>query len=125
MKRRSVLALSVVMIPLAGCSEESDPDVAEDIFVRLHNESSDRVTVMVSVVTGDSVVFEDQTSIAPSNVEEMYPGISETGEYTLTVSLDDGREREYPLVIEDYDLQMGSNIGVSISETDIQMRIEE
>jgi hypothetical protein len=47
------------MIPFAGCSAESNPDYADDIFVELRNESSDRVTVMVSITTGDSIVLDD------------------------------------------------------------------
>jgi len=38
MKRRSLLSLSVLLIPFAGCSAETEPDVAEDIFVVLDNE---------------------------------------------------------------------------------------
>ena len=125
MKRRSVLALPVLLIPLAGCSAESDPDLVEDIFVVLYNETPEQVTGAVSIITDDSVVFEDEISVDPSSRTNVYPDISETGDYTLTISLGDGREREYPLTIEDYDLRQGSNIIVEISETAIQFFIQE
>ncbi|AHB67855.1 MULTISPECIES: hypothetical protein [Haloarcula] len=125
MKRRSLLSLSVLLIPFAGCSAETDPDVAEDIFVVLYNESSEQATVAVSVVTGDSSVFECETAVNPSNRKNVYSGITETGDYTLTISLGDGREQEYPFNIEEYDLRMGSNIIVSIKETEIEFSIQE
>ena len=125
MKRRSVLALPVLLVPLAGCSAKTDPDFAEDIFVVLYNKSPEQATVAVSIVTDDSVVFEDETTVDPSNRKDVYPGISEVGDYTLTISLDDGRERDYPFNIEDYDLRMGSNIIVEISESEIQFFIQE
>jgi len=125
MQRRSLLSLSVVLVPFAGCSAETDPDVAEDIFVVLDNETPEQATVAVSVATGDSVVFEGETAVNPSDSKNVYPGISETGDYTLTITLSDGREQEYPFNIEDYDLQMGSNIIVSITETEIAFSIQE
>jgi hypothetical protein len=125
MKRRSLLSLSVLLIPFAGCSAETDPDVAEDIFVVLDNESPEQATVAVSVVTGGSSVFEGGITVNPSNRKNVYPGITETGDYTLTVSLGDGREQKYPFNIEEYDLRMGSNIIVSINETEIQISIQE
>ncbi|WP_434530099.1 hypothetical protein ACODNH_02285 (plasmid) [Haloarcula sp. NS06] len=125
MKRRSLLSLSVLLIPFAGCSTETDPDVAEDIFVVLDNESPEQATVAVSVVTGDSSVFEGETAVNPSNRKNVYPGITDTGDYTLTISLGDGREQEYPFNIEEYDLRMGSNIIVSINETEIEFSIQE
>jgi hypothetical protein len=125
MKRRSLLSFSLLLIPFAGCPAETDPDVAEDIFVVLDNEIPEQATVAVSVVTGDSVVFESETAVTPSGRKNVYLGISETGDYTLTISLGDGREQEYPFNIEEYDLQMGSNIIVSITETEIEFSIQE
>ncbi|KAA9395947.1 hypothetical protein Har1130_15190 [Haloarcula sp. CBA1130] len=125
MKRRSLLSFLPLLIPFAGCAAETDPDVAEDIFVVLDNETSEQATVAVSVVTGDSVVFEGETAVTPSGRKNVYPGISETGDYTLTISLGDGREQEYPFNIEEYDLQMGSNIIVTINEAEIEFSIQE
>jgi len=65
MKRRSLLSVSILLIPFAGCSAETDPDVAEDIFVVLDNQVPEQATVAVSVVTGDSDVFEVKTAVNP------------------------------------------------------------
>jgi len=146
MKRRFVLTLLGSCIAVAGCAhtetgtpdttaagepahgptESSEtPDHAEDIFVVLQNETPEQVTVAVTITRGDSVSFEDEATVNPGETQYVYPGITERGEYELTVSLPDRPVQTRPFDVEDYDLRMGSNIDVWISTDTVRIGIEE
>jgi hypothetical protein len=137
MRRRHVLSLSGSLLPLAGCASpgtgtqtgtptlESTPDHAENIFLVLHNETAERTTVAVTITTGNAVSFEAEVTVDSDEIRHVYPGITDRGEYELRVSLPDRPDQARPFDVEAYDLRMGSNVDIWISEDDVRIGIEE
>lgn len=132
MDRRSVLAGAAAAASLgpAGCTaitgddERRDtstdtarePDAVEDIFVVLHNQVGEEVTVSVTITAGDSVALEEQVAIDVDEIGTVPTGITERGRYEFSVSVEGGGESRATFEFREYDLEMGSNVVVWIDD---------
>lgn len=140
LQRRILLQFVIgVGVGLAGCSSIEGTDgtstdtptdsadvnpMAQDIYVVIHNQLSQAITVSVALSTTHTVLVDDETPIQPNGFTSLDSGINETGQYDLKVMLDD-HEKVISFGIDDYDLEMGSNIIFWIGEDDIRYGIEE
>lgn len=70
-------------------------------------------------------IFEETVSIAPDEVVFVDPGVDERGEYELRAVVDDRRTRSYPFSIDEYALESGSNLLVTVRIDDVEIAIEE
>lgn len=140
LQRRMLLqVVTGVGVGLAGCSSiegtegtptETPTDSADlnpeaqDIHVTIHNHLSQAITVSVELSTERTVLVNDEVTVDPNGFGGLDTGIDETGQYDLTVKLDD-RDKEISLEVTDYDLEMGSNIVFWIDEDQIRYGIED
>lgn len=132
MDRRGVLAATAAAVSLAatGCTAgngdgtgggtptgtRDGPDAREDVFVVLHNQFGESVTVSVTVTAGDAVMFDDQVTVGGDEMGALHTGITGTGRYELAVSVKNGSESRFTFEFREYDLEMGSNFVVWIDE---------
>ena len=89
--RRAALAAAAVvaLVALAGCGAFTSGGETTLLLVN-NDETSHDVTI--EVVDGDDVVFEEQQSVEPDTDNE-FGTLSETGEYTVLVTVDDRTTR--------------------------------
>lgn len=137
LQRRVLLQIATgVGVGLAGCSSlegtntESPTDSTDatpetqDIHVVIHNHLSQAIPVTVNLSTEQTVLVDVETTIEPNGVTSLDTGITETGHFDLKIISDD-RQKETSFEIEEYDLEMGSNIIFWVDEDEIRYGIEE
>lgn len=140
LQRRTLLqVVTGVGVGLTGCSSiqgtegtttetptdsaDANPE-AQDIHVVIHNQLSHAITASVELSTEQTVLVDDEKTIEPNGFTSLDSGIDETGHYDLKVILDD-REKEISFEMDEYDLEMGSNILFWIDENEIRYGIED
>lgn len=140
LQRRTLLQVATGFgAGLAGCSSTqgtdgtptetpTDSDVAnpaaEDIYVVIHNQLPQAITVSVHLSTEQSVLIDDEAAIEMNEFTGFETGINEKGQFDLRVTFDD-REKEVSFEVNEYDLEMGSNIIFWIDEDDIRYGVED
>lgn len=140
LQRRTLLqAATGVAIGLAGCSSSEGTDgtstetptdsananpAAQEIHVVIHNQLSQAITVSVTLSTERTVLVDDEATVDPNGYTGFDTGIDETGRYDLEVVLDD-REKGISFEVDEYDLEMGSNIIFWIDDDEIRYGIED
>lgn len=139
LQRRTLLVVTGVGIGLAGCSgsrgtdgtrtgtptdpADSDPE-AQDVHVVVHNHLSRAVTASVTLSADGTVLVDDEVTVEPNGVASVDTGIDETGRYAIVVGADD-RDAELSFTVDQYDLEMGSNVVFWIDEDDIRYGTED
>lgn len=140
LQRRTLLSVvSVVGVGLAGCAGGEGPEGTEtdtptataepyseprDVHVVVHNQLSDSVTVSVELSTEGTVLVDDEATMEVRGFARFDTGIDETGRYHLVVATDD-REKEITFEMDEYDLEMGSNVIFWIDEHGIRYGTED
>lgn len=109
-----------------GTHTTTDPssDVAEDIWIVLENNTSGDVVVDLEISRED-IILTDEVTIRSDGRSEVCSKITETGEYRIDISVDNGIEESYTWNVEKYDLRMGSNVIISINDNDVRIMVEE
>lgn len=106
-----------------GCTDR--PAVAENIMIVLLNRTATEQLVHVTLSTDDDTLLDAKFTVAPNAKQPIYTGITETGQYELSIAVEDGPATSTPLSIEEYDLEMGSNLIAEIFEDKMRVMIEE
>lgn len=135
MNRRQYLSSLLLTVPLSGCtlisrtnnqSQTSDPGPSEDIFIFITNERAEQITVSLTVMNNDrSVIGEESTTLSSKETIKVYTGITETGDYPYVFSLNGQQQFEYTYNVDDFRLQNGLDIDISVEESDIQVSAED
>ena len=97
----------------------------EPIELEVYNDTSSEVIATVTLTRGNSTVLEDEFEVSPDESMSTETGITETGQYELTVAVADGREQTWSFDIETYDLRAGSGMSVFIEPDELEWLIEE
>jgi hypothetical protein len=137
LQRRAFLQVATgVGVGLTGCSSiegtgtetptdstDASPE-GQPIHVVIHNHLSQAITVTVNLSTEQTVLVDTEATIEPDGSTSLDTGIDETGQFDLKV-VSDNRKKEISFEVEEYDLEMGSNIIFWIEEDEIRYGIEE
>ncbi|WP_136717183.1 hypothetical protein [Halorientalis salina] len=145
MNRRALLTAGVLLF--AGCTNRPDgdetaetpdttttappsasdrtTDVAEDILIRVTNNTSGTRTVHLTVNRDGETHVEKSVTLDADASSYVDPEITETGDYELAIETDAGRTHRRPFDVEDYDLGMGSNLIVVADTDSIRVLMEE
>ena len=139
MLRREFCLVSVGAVTLlAGCDESDNgerterpsPVPADDVhpdtqYVELYNrdERDRRVRVRISrddrdVITGEYTLTHGERKFVPV-------AFPDTESYTVSVTLSDGGATTFPLTVEAFDRENGSNIIVEIHDGEPAVFVEE
>jgi hypothetical protein len=106
-------------------ADDPTPDPADPIAVVVHNETDERFTATVTVGDDGGVVTSATVTVAPEGHRTVPSGVADTGEYRVSVAVTDGPEASTPLVVEGYDVRMGSNVIAVVDADGIRFLIEE
>lgn len=100
-------------------------DLAEDIMIVLRNRTPTEQIVHVALSTEDDTLIDADFTVAPDDPRPIDTGITETGQYDVSITVEDGPATSTSFDVEDYDLGMGSNLIAAIDEEEIILMIEE
>ncbi|MBV0923588.1 hypothetical protein KTS45_05180 [Halomicroarcula limicola] len=100
-----------------------DPDDPILVVVRNRSDGSRRVSLTLSRSDGSTLLNESVQLNAGARTE-FETGIETRGQYDLAVSID-GTERQFDVLIETYDIRMGSNQEIEITADEIRFFAEE
>lgn len=101
------------------------PAVAENIMIVLLNSTATEQLVHVVLSTEGDTLLDAKFTVAPENQQPIYTGITETGQYEVSIAVKEGPAMATPLSIEEYDLEMGSNLIAEIFDDKMRVMIEE
>lgn len=104
------------------------PDRAAKIMVVLLNQTATKQLVHVALTRGEDtreLLLESDVTVAPDVHRSIDTGITETGQYDVAITVDEGPQISVPLDVENYDLGMGSNLIAEIFEDKLRVMIEE
>jgi len=99
-------------------------DSEENIQIIFNNSTSGDVVVNLEI-SRESVILSDQVTVRSDSRTEIKSKITETGQYQIEISVDNGIEESYSWNVGDYDLRMGSNVIISITQNGLTMLVEE
>lgn len=101
------------------------PAVAENIMIVLLNRTTTDQLVHVVLSMADDTLLDGAFTLTPDDHQPIYTGITETGQYDVSLTVEDGPTTSATLGIEEYDLEMGSNLIAEIHEDELRVMIEE
>ncbi|MFQ3319687.1 MAG: hypothetical protein ACI8UR_002175 [Natronomonas sp.] len=126
MNRRAFLSSVGLLatVSLSGCSAD-EFDTVEDVAIQVDNTTNSPVSVDLTVERSGSVTLEETVAVDADETEYANPRIPEAGEYELRAAVDDERTTTRTVSVTSSDVQVGRNIAVIISETDVRVLKEE
>lgn len=137
MDRRNYLSTLLLSTVLPGCLANSqnaqpepeateNPDPSEDIFIFISNERNEQIMASLTVMnSGGSVIAEENTTIEPGETVEVYTGITETGVYPYAFFVNGQQQFEKPYNIDEYRLENGLDVNISVMENGIEVSAED
>lgn len=140
MQRRQALLVIALTAVGAGCVSDTEDtaettptatatpaetDAPEDIYVVLDNKTLRALSVTLDIDHDGEQFFAEETTVPADDRSSVLPGISQTGKYACTLSIGENRTESFEWTVEEYDLQMGSNVIVRLSEDDVRVVVEE
>ncbi|WP_135302241.1 hypothetical protein [Haloarcula amylovorans] len=101
------------------------PDPGDPILVVVRNRSDESRRVSLTLSHGDgSTLLNEAVTLDAGARTEFETGIETQGQYDLAVTID-GTERKFDVLIETYDVRMGSNQEIEITTDEIRFFVEE
>lgn len=107
-------------------SENSDTQFPTDSMnIVIHNNTDSTYSVTYEITGSGSIVVSDNVSVAESSTVTRESMITDTGNYEINVSTENGIEQALEIEVEEYDLETGSDIVIWIEEDGIEIGMEE
>lgn len=106
-------------------ADNGGTDRVEDIMIILRNTTASEITVHLTVSAANNTLVDSELKISPEDQQAAASGITDTGQYEVSITVNDGPATSNSFNIDDYDVQNGSNIIAGIDEDEIIMLIEE
>lgn len=100
-------------------------DRVEDSMIILRNTTASEITVHLTVSAANDTLVDSDFKIGPEDQQAADSGITDTGQYEVSITVEDGPTTSRSFSIDNYDVQNGSNIIAEIDEDDIILLIEE
>lgn len=94
-------------------------------MVDVHNERSTAVSLTVTVTAEIGQLLDADLTVPEAGFESVFSKINETGQYDVTVEVDDDTTGSASFSIEEYDVRMGSNVVVWVRDDEVELAIEE
>ena len=108
-----------------GTGEQMGSPAPDEISIVLRNNTDAVETVRLSLSDDEGEVIEETVDVPPDGLVFVDPKLDERGEYELGATVDDRRTTRYPFTIDEYALERGSNVLVTVREDDVEIVIEE
>lgn len=130
MKRRQVLlGTTTVLGGMTGCLSDlggsDEPDFSEDIWIVVNNQMSQEVIVDLNIERSGKQFFTEEVTVPSESTSQVYPGITETGDYQFTVSVGEDRSTSFEWQVESFAIGAGSNMNIRVTDYEIQWFYEE
>jgi len=108
----------------AGATAETEPDTSDSRIV-LSNTASTEKRGHLTLSMSSETIFETEFEVNSGERQSLNSGITEIGQYELTVATESASEASLRFSVGAYDLKAGTNLIVEISADDIRILLEE
>ena len=137
MNRRHYLSSISLAAAFSGCITNSqntqsepetnkEPDPSEDIFIFVSNERNEQTEIAITVMTASgAVIAERSTTLNTGETVEVYTGITEPGDYPYTFSLNGEQQFKYTYNVDEFRVQNGLDIAISVGDENIEVSAED
>ncbi|MBV0900660.1 hypothetical protein [Haloarcula salina] len=101
----------------------ANPD--DPILFVIHNTTDSERTVHLRVARGETAVLDETATLAPDASREYDSGIATTGEYSISVDVENGPSQRLDVHIGEFAVRSGSNHYVEVTPDGVDVSWEE
>lgn len=104
---------------------DEDNESGRTSYIAIRNDTAESQTAYLTIRTDEDAVLEETVEVSPDERQLVDSQITATGEYEISLSVDEGPDTSFMFEVDEHALSVGSNVDLVIEEDEIHGVIEE